>query len=75
MSKKETNWPPWHPKYKGKYPNQVRPEPPPAPPAKRANGVLMKVSYSNCQIYCSDPMECPLCHVVIPEMTHHRCSK
>lgn len=30
--RKEPNWAPGHPNYKGKFPNQVRPAPPPAPP-------------------------------------------
>jgi hypothetical protein len=37
--------------------------------------VRVQVQIANCELFCSSPMRCPLCDVLVPANTPHSCSK
>lgn len=35
----------------------------------------VRVQVATCELFCSQPMRCPLCQVVVPANTPHSCAK
>ena len=43
------------------------------PIAKPKPTARVRVRYSSCELYSTEPMRCPLCGVVVKPLTHHKC--
>jgi hypothetical protein len=55
--------------------NQIKPDPPPAPPRKVTATVT--IERASCAMYHTDRREvrCPLCDQLVPPRVHHECEK
>jgi hypothetical protein len=58
-------------------PRQVKPKPPPAPPAKMSRGfsVIVGKVYGSCELLWPVDTRCFLCGVLVPTNTQHRCER
>jgi len=45
------------------------------PTPKKKPAARMTVQVARCEVFCSEAMTCPLCHVLIPANTHHTCER